>query len=127
MEENQSPQALPQARDNRMLFSILSIFLFVSILGVFYQTTYSMVSTWIRSETYTHGFLIIPITIWLVWQKRALISSCPPTPNYLALIPLSLAGIVWMLGYLVDVLVVQQLALVSMLIAGFLVVMGFRL
>ncbi len=127
MEENQSPQALPQVRDNRVLFGILSMFLFVSILGVFYQTTFSMVSTWLRSETYTHGFLIIPITIWLVWQKRALISSCPLTPNYLALIPLSLAGIAWMLGYLVDVLVVQQLALVSMLIASFLVVMGWRL
>jgi exosortase A len=127
MEENEPTQTMSQIKDNGMLFTTLSVFLFVSILGVFYQTTFAMVSTWIRSETYTHGFLILPITIWLVWQKRTLISSCPLVPSYIALIPLSLAGIIWMLGYLVDVLVVQQLALVAMLVTGFLVVMGLRL
>lgn len=127
MYDGQSSQVSQQVRVKGMTFTVISIFLLLSILGIFYQTTSSMVSTWIRSETYTHGFLILPIVVWLIWQKRELLSHYPPTPNYIALIPLSIAGMVWMLGYLVDVLVVQQLALVAMLVLSFLVVMGLRL
>ena len=136
MGDNQSPQKVSQERDmsqergnpqekERVIsFAVLSIFLSIFILGVFYQTTLSMVSTWIRSETYTHGFLILPIVIWLVWRKRKVLSYCQLEANFLALIPLSLAGVMWMLGNLVDVLVVQQLALITILVLGFWVVMG---
>ena len=132
LEESQAeevPQAedIPPVRGNGALFAVLSIFILVSILGLFYQTTFSMVSTWIRSETYTHGFLILPIVIWLIWRKKVLVSRYSPKPNFLALIPLSIAGILWMLGYLVDVLVVQQITLVAILVLSFLVVMGVRL
>ena len=139
MGDNQSPQKVSQERDmsqergnpqekERVIsFAVLSIFLSIFILGVFYQTTLSMVSTWTRSETYTHGFLILPIVIWLVWRKRKVLSYCQLEANFLALIPLSLAGVMWMLGNLVDVLVVQQLALITILVLGFWVVMGSHL
>jgi len=129
LQEEEIPQVeeIPPARGNGVLLTVLSIFLLVSILGVFYQTTFSMVSTWIRAETYTHGFLILPIVIWLIWRKKALVSRYSPKPNFLALIPLSMAGVLWMLGHLVDVLVVQQIALVTMLVLSFLVVLGVRL
>jgi exosortase A len=131
MDAEQSPQAGSQAnareKNSGITFTFLSFFLLVFILGVFYQTASSMVLTWYQAETYTHGFLILPIAIWLIWRKREVITEYPPEPCYLALIPLFLAGMTWMLAYLVDVLVVQQLALVAMLILGFLVIMGVRL
>ena len=127
MSDDQSPQIVSQVRDNGIRFAVSFAFLLILILGIFYQTTFSMVSTWVRSETYTHGFLILPITIWLIWRKRKVLSCYPPEASYIALIPLSLAGVVWMLGNLVDVLVVQQLALVAMLVLSFWVVMGSRL
>ena len=112
MGDDQSPQTVSQVRDNGIRCAVLCAFLLIFILGIFYQTTFSMVSTWIRSETYTHGFLILPITIWLIWRKRKVLSFYQPEASFLALIPLSLTGVIWMLGNLVDVLVVQQLALV---------------
>jgi exosortase A len=127
MSDDQSPQIVSQVRDNGIRFAVSFAFLLILILGIFYQTTFSMVSTWVRSETYTHGFLILPITIWLIWRKRKVLSCYPPEASYIALIPLSLAGVVWMLGNLVDVLVVQQLALVAMLVLSLWVVMGSRL
>ena len=127
MSDDQSPQIVSQVRDNGIRFAVSFAFLLILILGIFYQTTFSMVSTWIRSETYTHGFLILPITIWLIWRKRKVLACYQLEANYIALIPLSLAGVVWMLGNLVDVLVVQQLALVAMLVLSLWVVMGNRL
>lgn len=127
MGDDQSPQIVSQVRDNGIRFAVLCAFLLIFIVSIFYQTTFSMVSTWIRSETYTHGFLILPITFWLIWRRREVLSCYQLKANYIALIPLSLAGVVWMLGNLVDVLVVQQLALVAMLILGLWVVIGSRL
>jgi exosortase A len=127
MGDEQSTQAQPQVGGAGATFTFLCLLLLIFILGVFYQTTSSMVSTWIQSETYTHGFLILPIVIWLIWRKRSVLSTYPPRPSYPALIPLFLAGLLWMLGHLVDVLVVQQLALVAMLVFSFLVVMGVKL
>lgn len=127
MGDEQSPLAQPKAGGVGATFTFLCLLLLVFILGVFNQTTSSMVSTWIQSETYTHGFLILPIVIWLIWRKKSVLSEYPLRPCYLALIPLAMAGLLWMLGNLVDVLVVQQLALVAMLVFSFLVVMGWDL
>ena len=29
-----------------------------------------MVGIWWRSETFAHGFLVLPISLWLVWRQR---------------------------------------------------------
>ena len=42
----------------------------VVLLLVYYQTTASVVAIWLRSETYAHDFLIVPIVLWLVWDRR---------------------------------------------------------
>ncbi|WP_290637896.1 archaeosortase/exosortase family protein, partial [Aquisalimonas sp.] len=38
----------------------------VLLLGVFYPTFRSMVTTWSNTETYTHGFLIVPIVLFVL-------------------------------------------------------------
>lgn len=116
-----------QTKRNGTLFACTPAFLLILLLGTFYSTTLSMVATWSRSETYTHGFLILPIVTWLVWRKRTLFYQLPAEPYFIAVIPLLLSGIAWMLGYLVDVLVVQQFALIGMIVFSFMLVMGLPL
>jgi len=86
-----------------------------------------MVYIWTRSETFAHGFLIVPISLWLIWTQRELLGEIVPEPAgwvNLLLLPL---GMGWLLAWLVDVSVVQQLALVAMLIVGAWAIMGHRL
>jgi exosortase A len=92
----------------------------------FHQTAWSIVSIWERSETYAHGFLIIPISLWLVWEKRAGLKFLAPKPTWLPLLLFLPLGFGWLLGYLVDVLVVQQFAYVGMLIVTIWAVLGHR-
>ncbi|HEB97828.1 MAG TPA: exosortase A [Sedimenticola thiotaurini] len=96
------------------------------LLVVFRDTTWSMVQIWTRDETFAHGYLILPITLWLVWRKRDRLASIAPVPDYRALIVLALAGFGWLLGHLVQALVVQQLTLVAMLISGVWAIIGRR-
>jgi len=96
----------------------------IAIALVFYQTVESMVSIWWRSETFTHGFLIAPIVIWLVWEKRQELARLIPVPQYLALIPLFVFGFLWLFGQVMDAAVVQQIALIGILVSGLWVILG---
>ncbi|MYM62029.1 exosortase A [Pseudomaricurvus sp. HS19] len=93
----------------------------------FYTSIASMVDIWIRSETYTHGFIILPLSLWLVWRKREELKVRHPGPTLLAVPPLLGCGLIWLLGTLVDVLVVQQFAVVMILICTVWGVLGNRI
>ncbi len=105
---------------------VMTGLLIAAILGLFYETVWSMVSIWYRSETFAHGFIIAPITLWLVWEKRANLKPLLPRPEYRVLILLLGAGFLWLAGYLADALVVQQLALVAILIFAIWTLLGNR-
>ncbi|RLC98054.1 MAG: exosortase A, partial [Chloroflexota bacterium] len=71
--------------------------LVVLTLLLFYDTAASMVDIWVRSETFAHGFLIFPISLWLVWRIRDRLAKVTPEPNYLALPLIFLNGAAWFL------------------------------
>jgi exosortase A len=99
----------------------------VLALIVFYATAASMVAIWSRSDTFAHGYLILPISLWLVWNQRDYLATVTPQPAaWIGLLILPV-GAVWLLAWLVDVLVVQQLALVTILIVGVWAILGHRL
>ena len=86
------------------------------ILGLVYSSTIvSMVAIWARSETFTHGFLVLPISLWLIWRRRFLLAQLVPAPDWRGL-PLFLPlGFGWLAAHAADVAVLQQLAFVGMI------------
>ena len=102
-------------------FVLLYCFLLVAI---FFDTAWSMVEIWYRTGTYAHGFLILPISLWLIWEKRALLVDTPVRANFFVLFLMLAVGLTWLLAHLVDVLVVQQLALVGLLVLGIWTIVG---
>ena len=62
--------------------AVITMVLVVMVLAVFWQTSWSMVAIWIRSETFTHGFLILPISGFLIWQRRKELLQYTPAPNW---------------------------------------------
>lgn len=115
--------------DHHRIWVIYGLFAGLAVAGVvalFHQTAWSMVSVWIRSETYTHGFLIVPLAIWLVWEKRHHLFTLLPKPEYRVLLLTLPLGFVWLLGRLVDVLVIQQAAFVALLLSVLWILLGNR-
>ncbi len=94
--------------------------LLLATLLLFGATFWSMVTTWWRSETFAHGFIVVPISIYLIWRKRDVLRNDVPSSSPSALVPLLLLAIAWLLGNAADVLGVQQLAatvMIPMLVA----------
>ena len=91
-----------------------------------YETARSTVSIWHRSETYTHGFIIFPISAYLIWTRRHDLLTIQPQPSRLGILALVLAGFAWLLADSADVLVAQQYALVAMVPLLVWAVLGHR-
>ncbi|TMH62678.1 MAG: exosortase A [Betaproteobacteria bacterium] len=96
----------------------------IAILAIHWPTVESIVAIWSRSETFAHGFLIVPIVLVLIWQRRRALALLTPSPDALGLVLLACAGAIWLVAYAGEVLVVKQLALVATVWAAVIAILG---
>jgi exosortase A len=100
-------------------FSILIIW-----IGAFYGTILSTVEIWQKSDTFAHGFFIIPIAIWLFSKERNFLISSEVKPSFLALFPFFTCIIFWLIGQAADINVVSQFACFALLPLSFWLIFG---
>ena len=94
------------------------------IPAIFYENMFSMAKVWWVNETFTHGFLILPISIWMIWKKIEILESKSPSPElrvFALFIPLSL---LWLIASVIDVQIVQQFILVAFIITTIWIIAG---
>ncbi len=98
----------------------------ILVLSVYHEVTWSIISTWIRSDTYAHGFLILPFSVYMIWKQRNNLSLLKYQPSFGWLLVLGMLGFGWLLATLASVLVVEQYALIAMIPATVCIIMGYR-
>ena len=94
------------------------------VLFLFRAEAMSMVEKWENDETFGHAWLILPIVLWLVWMRRDILARVNPRPCWWGLIPMAGAALLWVVGDLARVAFVEQFALVFMIQASVLTVLG---
>ena len=104
-------------------FTVLAILI---ILAVYWRTAESIVAIWWRSETFAHGFLIVPISIVLIWMRRRELAKLAPAPDALGLTLIAAAGLAWLVAWAGQVQVIQQYAMTVMIPAAVVAVSGRR-
>jgi exosortase A len=109
---------------------ILSLVIFAVLLAaifVAYRATWGdMIHLWNTSDTYAHGWLIAPVSLWCLFQMRDKLALCKIQPAWTALPLLFVTGLGWSLGALADVQLVQQLSVVALVISAALLVFGWE-
>lgn len=108
--------------------ALLTLLLVVAgLLAMYWPTAVSMVTIWSRSDTFAHGYVIAPISLWLIWRRRAELLALAPQLQWLpCLLLLPVSGL-WAIADLAQVNVVKQLALVLMLPLSVWAVLGWRI
>ncbi|MBC7801055.1 MAG: exosortase, partial [Gemmatimonadaceae bacterium] len=85
------------------------------------------VGVWQSSDTYGHCFLILPMALYLAWDRRdALVGVAPAPLPFLAILALPVAA-VWFLAERLGIMEGRQLAAIAGLEVLFLVVLGWPL
>jgi exosortase A len=106
------------------LWTLLPLLLCFVLL--FWEGWRSIVNIWSRSDTFAHGFLVAPASLWLLWTRKDSYAKLCPQPSQLGMAGLLVCGFVWLAAELSRVLVVEQFALVGMLICLIWSIVGNR-
>lgn len=122
---NAASKALPVAPATSSALLIVLAVLAPFIL--YFPTAASIVAIWNSSETFAHGYVIIPICLWLIWRRREVFAAIPAQPWAPALALLAIAGLGWLLARLGDVQFVMQYAFAAMIPLAALAMLGLRL
>jgi exosortase A len=100
--------------------------IFCSLVALYWQAAAGAVQVWYDSPSYNHGFLILPIALYLVWERRELFRNTMPAPSLSALLLMLPAAAAWLLFDRMALLEGQQLALFLSLQVILLSLLGFR-
>ena len=108
-----------------VLLVLLSVVLWSVVC--FWRTTGEIVAIWLRSDTFQHGLVVLPVFFWLVWRRREAIGHLRITPSAWLILPVVLAAFMWLLGEIVSAAGVSHFALVLVLILSMAAVVGTRI
>jgi exosortase A len=99
----------------------------VAFVALYWRATEAAVTVWYGSATYNHGFLILPMAAYLIWDQRAALVGVAPKPFPWALALMPVIGLVWLVTYLIGLIEGQQFLLVAIMQLILLAVLGQRI
>jgi exosortase A len=94
---------------------------------LFHAEAVAAVAVWQESTAYSHCFLVLPIALWLAWERRGAARGLLPAPTFwpaLAVVPF---GIAWFAAERLGLMEGRQLAALFMLEALLVALLGWRL
>ena len=120
-----APPAAPGASAWRRALPPLALLL-VAVGLFFFESFRGMEEIWSRSDTFAHAYVVPPIALWLIWRQRAALALLLPSPSPWLLLPFVLLVLVWLVGQLVAVNAVTQLAATALLVLTVPLLLGLR-
>lgn len=121
------PPSVRTADNSPLPALLLTALVLAALFALYFNTAASIVALWNSSETFAHGYVILPISLWLIWRRRANFLVYPPRPYWPALLALAMAGAAWLLARMGEVQVVMQYAFAAMLPLAALAIFGVAL
>ena len=118
--------AVPQVARSRWTYAtgvVAAAFLVLCL--IFRQEVVGAVRVWIGSETYNHCFLIIPIALYMIWQRRQALAAVVAKPDFRALILIVLLSLAWFAASVFGVLELRQFMVMSIVQAMLFGVLGW--
>lgn len=103
--------------------TVLAITIF-AVLILFARDVGDMANQWWNSSTYGHCLFILPLAGWLIWQRRKEVAQIEPRSWVPGLPVVGIAAFGWLIGEAAGVSVFRHAALIGMIQASVLTVLG---
>lgn len=121
--------AIVESRTGAAPWRMLGVALLLAGLalgGMFWREIIGAWRVWVASPTYNHCFLVLPIALYLIWDRRATLDVAPRA-DFRALFLLPLLSLAWLAASVLGVLELQQFVFVTILQATLLAALGWPL
>jgi len=116
------PSGARRAADRMALYAALASI--VAVLLLYRGTVAEMVRLWLI-PSYQHGWLVVPVCLWLAWDARRQLAAVRPAFDWRGIVLFVLIVLAWLAGELLSVQLLEHLALVAAIPAILLTVMGW--
>src|SRR6188508_1678496 len=97
-----------------------------AIVLVFWQVFVRLIDAWIVDGNYSHGFLIIPIALYFVWERRERLAAATPRPTWFGLLVLAGGLAILLAGLWGSELFLSRFALLPVIAGIVLFVLGWQ-
>jgi exosortase A len=108
---------------------VSTVILLALILILYQQTLVYLIGLWNQLATgeYAHGYLVLAISLYLIVRNRRRLAALTPCPDYRALPAVAASSLLWLVAVLVDVNLVQTVALLLLLVSVMWLLLGTRI
>jgi exosortase A len=123
--EGQAISAMTRANALRPEHAFLLVTGLMSLVVLLHlPTARSMASIWSGSEIFTHGWVVIPISLWFIWGRRDRLARTIARSWWVGVAVICASGMLWLIGTLSGSQSPAQFGLVGMAIGAVLAVTG---
>ncbi len=96
----------------------LLIALGLSFLLVFFPIWKDLLLTWYNSDDYSHGFFIVPLVVFALWQKREDLSRLPVQSSSLGFALLVFSLVLYILAFYAEIKTFASLAMIFCIVGA---------
>ena len=99
----------------------------IILVGLFWQTVTSAITLWWTIPTYNYAFLILPISAYLIWCKRAEVASETPIGSFWGIAVTAAFALLWLVSDIADINEGRHIAFIGMVVGILLACLGWRI
>jgi exosortase A len=115
--------ASPKTDTGRYLLCLL---LAGAFLAAYLPVMTDLVRAWSGSDDYSHGFLIVPIALYIIWYKRGLLAGATKVGSWVGLPVAVLSLLAYLFARAGDILTLASLSMIGFIAGTVLFLFGFR-
>ena len=94
--------------------TLLALGIVMLAIGLNYpETIASAYGVWMNSETHKFSVLVIPMSLYIIWERRGHLHQLAPSPNLAAVLLAIPFSALWLLADVMHLALAAQLAVVS--------------
>ena len=97
-----------------------------TFVALFFDVGRKLVADWATDDNYSHGFLVVPVAIFLAWERREALAAAARRPSVLGLVVVLGSLAVLAAGTLGAELFLTRIAIVGVLVGVVLFALGWH-
>lgn len=130
----QNPLASSEVVEQRVLpgaawrCAAICVFLLAITFALLWPTTASLIVAWEDESiaSYTHGYLVLALSIWLLWRDRHRLQAIPARLMLSAAVPLAAVSVLWLVCVRAGIQTAHQFLLPIVVWLAICTVLGWR-
>ena len=120
--------SMPQGETWRIAGVAIAALLLLTFV-LYQQSVLFLIDKWnqLGGGDYGHGYLVLMISVYLIFYNRQRLAALTPCPEYRAILAIVFASMIWTLAALVDIELLQTVGLILMVLSIVWALLGIQI